>query len=61
MGERRYAYEDYVRDSDRWYWDRTKELVAEGKKKTTALVAASTAVSLVALLASVISLLRRSR
>lgn len=61
MGERRYAYEDYVRDADKWYWDRTKELVAESQKKTTALVAASTAVSLVALLVPLISLLRRSQ
>ena len=58
---RRYAYEEYVRSSDQWYWNRTKELVAETAKKTAALVAASTAVSLLALFIAVSSQLRKFR
>lgn len=56
---RRYAFEEYVRASDRWYWNRTKELIAANQKKTTALVAASTAVSVVAFLVAISSRIRK--
>ena len=52
---KRYAREDYVRDMYRWYWQRTVNLVNEKSKKTTALVAASTIVSMTALLLDVFS------
>lgn len=61
MSERRFAYEEYVRNSDRLYWNRTKELVASAEKKMTVLVAASTAVSVVALMSVIFSRLHKCR
>lgn len=55
MAKNRYAFEAYVKASDRWYWNRTKELVAQNCRKTTALVAASAVVSVVALIMAVTS------
>lgn len=51
MAGKRFAYEEYVRKSDQWYWGRTKELVATAEKRMTALVAASTVISVVVVIA----------
>lgn len=59
--DRRFAYEEYVRNSDRMYWDRTKGLVASVEKKMTALIAASTAISVVALMSVIFSRIHRCR
>lgn len=45
MPQKRFAYEEFVRKSDQWYWNRTKELVRDSEKRMTALVAASTVIA----------------
>ncbi len=57
---RRYAYEQFVRDQDEWYWNRTKRLIDEKVEKTTTLTRASIVVSGIAIVISAFFLLRRS-
>ena len=57
---RRYAYEQFVRDQDEWYWNRTKRLIDEKAEKTATLTRASIAVSGIAIVISAFFLLRRS-
>ena len=57
--KQRFAREDYVRSMNQWYWERTNRLISEKNKKTIALVAASTIVSVTALLIAIFS--RRSK
>ncbi len=57
---RRYAYEQFVRDQDEWYWNRTNRLIDEKVEKTTTLTRASIVVSGIAIVISAFFLLRRS-
>ena len=57
---RRYAYEQFVRDQDEWYWNRTKRLIDEKVEKTTTLTRASIVVSGIAIVISAFFVLRRS-
>lgn len=57
--KQRFAREEYVRSMNQWYWQRTVNLINAENKKTTALVAASTIVSVTALLTVIFS--RRSK
>ena len=57
---RRYAYEQFVRDQDEWYWNRRIRLIDEKVEKTTTLTRASIVVSGIAIVISAFFLLRRS-
>lgn len=57
---RRYAYEQFVRDQDEWYWNRTNRFIDEKVEKTTTLTRASIVVSGIAIVISAFFLLRRS-
>lgn len=59
--KRRYAFEWFVKEEDRWYWERTQKLIERKTKRITALAATSTVISVLAIAFSIFVLLRKSQ
>lgn len=56
----RYAFEWFMREEDKRYWDMTKNLINKKAKKIAALAIAGTAISGTAIIISFFSLHRKS-
>lgn len=59
--KRRYAFEWFVKEEDRWYWERTQNFIERKTKRITALAATSTVISVLAIAFSIFALLRKSQ
>lgn len=58
---KRYAREQFVRDMDKWYWNRAQTLIKEKIKKTAILAITSMTVSVITIVIYFFRLLHKCR